>query len=232
MGYADTRAPIERVRQSFRGIKSMENRTNTTIGWVLLSGIVALGLASVSARYFMADKVERPEKMGYEIEGVVRSGSETAKEAPIETRLAAADLAKGEATFAKCKSCHTVNQGGAGGIGTNLWGVVGQAIASERGGFAFSDDLKKLGGKWDWTTLDHWLKNPRAMASGTKMSFTGLSDGADRANLIAYLNAQGSHLPLPKAAPAAPAADGKAGDDKAGEVVPAASAAAEVPAKQ
>jgi len=41
------------------------------------------------------------------------------------------------------------------------------------------------------------------------MSFAGLSKPEDRANLIAYLNSQGSNLPLP-AAHAAPAAEGAA----------------------
>jgi cytochrome c len=42
------------------------------------------------------------------------------------------------------------------------------------------------------------------MVSGTKMTFAGLEDGQERANLMAYMNAQGSNLPLPAApAPAA-----------------------------
>lgn len=193
----------------------MDDRFNTTAGWVLFSGIIALGLASISGRHFMADKNERPEKMGYEIAGVVHEGGgAVAAEEPIEARLAKADPAKGAASFAKCKSCHTDAQGGANGIGPNLYGVVGEAVAVGRNGFAFSDDLKKAGGKWDWATLDHWLKSPRSMAAGTKMTFAGLSDGQERANVIAYLNTDGSNLALPKAPAAAPA-DAKAGDAKA-----------------
>ncbi len=199
----------------------MDDRTNTTFGWVLFSGIVALGLASLSGRYFLADKEHRPEKMGYAIEGVVSSGGK-AKEEPIEARLAAADIAKGEAKFGSCKSCHTATAGGAAGIGPNLFGIVGKGVAG--GSFAYSEDLKKLGGKWDWATLDSWLKNPKAMVSGTKMSFAGFSDGADRANVIAYLNAQGSNLPMPAAPAAAPAEEVKEGAVKDG--APEASAAA------
>jgi len=190
----------------------MDDRTNTASGWVLFSGIIALGLTSISARYFMADKNERPEKLGYEIAGVVHSGGgEASKEEPIEARLAKADPAKGAASFAKCKSCHTDAQGGPNGIGPNLFGVVGEAVAAPRGGFAYSDDLKKVGGKWDWATLDHWLKSPKAMAAGTKMTFAGISDGQERANVIAYLNTLGSNLPMPAApAEAAAPADGAA----------------------
>jgi len=210
----------------------MDDRTNTAAGWVLFSGIIALGLSSISGRYFLADKNERPEKLGFEIAGVVHSGGgEAAKEESIEARLAKADPAKGAASFAKCKSCHTDAQGGPNGIGPNLFGVVGEAVASGRGGFAFSDDLKKAGGKWDWATLDHWLKSPKAMAAGTKMTFAGISDGQERANVIAYLNTLGTNLPMP----AAPAADAAAPADAAaaasGAPEAAASAAAE-PAKK
>ena len=32
-----------------------------------------------------------------------------------------------------------------------------------------------------------WLKDPRALVPGTKMSFPGIRDEADRRDLIAYL---------------------------------------------
>lgn len=182
----------------------MQDRNNTVAGWALFSGIIALGLGSLSAHYFLADKPERPEKMGYEIEGVVSSeGGGAVAEEGIEARLAKGDPAKGEAVFKKCQSCHTATQGGANGIGPNLFGTVGKAIGSHPG-FAFSDDLKAKGGNWDWANLDSWLKNPKGFAAGTKMTFAGLSDPMDRANIILYMNKQGSNLPLP-AVPAAPA---------------------------
>ena len=200
----------------------MADRFNTIAGWTLFSGVVALGLASVSGHYFKADKHHRPEQMGYAIEGVAsEEGGKT--EESIEALLAAADPAKGEAAFKQCQSCHTATQGGANGIGPNLYGVLGENVATGRGGFAFSDALKGKGGKWDFASLNEWLKNPKAFAAGTKMSFAGIGDAAERANLLVYLNSQGSNLPLP-AAPAAPAADAAAPKD--GAAAPAASGAA------
>ncbi|AIT80502.1 c-type cytochrome [Novosphingobium pentaromativorans] len=174
----------------------MDDRFNTIAGWTLFAGIVGLGLTTVSSHYFKADKPHRPETMGYAIEGVQEEG-EGAGEVPIATLLASADVAKGEATFAKCASCHTINAGGANGIGPNLHGVVGEAIGKGVGGFAFSDALKSVGGEWTFDKLNDWLKSPKAFAPGTKMTFAGLSKPEDRANLIAYLNTQGSNLPLP-----------------------------------
>lgn len=202
----------------------MDDRFNTTAGWVLFSGIVALGLASLSGRIFHADKAERPEKMGYEIAGVVHTGGKDGAAAaePFEALLAKADPAKGEASFKKCMSCHTINSGGANGIGPNLYGIVGDAKAEGRGGFAFSDALKSKGGKWDWASLNEWLTSPKAYAPGTKMSFAGLPDGQERANVLVYLNSQGTNMALPPvpaaaAAPAAGAAPLAAADPVKGE---------------
>jgi cytochrome c len=54
--------------------------------------------------------------------------------------------------------------------------------------------------------MDEWLAGPKRFAPGTKMSFAGLSDPQERANLIAFVNTKGSNLPIPAApAEAAPA---------------------------
>ena len=190
----------------------MSDRFNTIAGWVLGSGIVALGLTSLSGHYFRADKDQRPATMGYSIAGVVAEGAAGAAAIPIETLLAKADPAKGEQVFAKCAACHTVTQGGPNGVGPNLYGIVGDEIAKGRGGFAFSAGLSGKGGKWDFKRLDTWLTNPRAFADGTKMTFAGLDSGEDRANVIAYLNKQGSNLPMPVAPAAGAAPEAKAGD--------------------
>ena len=212
----------------------MDDRFNTIAGWALFSGIVGLGLASLSGKYFEADKAHRPHKMGYEIAGV-ESGGGGAKEVPLATLLAAADPAKGEAVFKKCTSCHTINSGGANGIGPNLFGIVGKGIGSHAAGFAYSDAVKSHGGNWDFDNLSAWLTSSKKFADGTKMTFAGLGNAEDRAALIVYLNAQGSNLPLPAApaaeeapaegdAAAAPAAEGAAAPAAEG-AAPAAEAA-------
>ena len=189
----------------------MDDRFNTIAGWTLFGGIVALGLTSVSRHYFEADKEHRPEKMGYAIEGVEVEGEAGPAAVPLPVLLAAATPAAGEALFAKCKACHTVDQGGANGIGPNLYGTVDEPIGKGKAGYAFSGDLSGHGGNWDFANLDAWLTSPKKFASGTKMSFAGLSKAEDRANIIVYMNSLGSNVPLP-AAEAAPAAETAAGD--------------------
>lgn len=194
----------------------MDDKFNTIAGWVLGAGIVMLGLNTISSHIFEANKNHRPEKMGFAIAGVEEEGAAGAPAVPLPVLLAKADPAKGEMVFKKCAACHTDTQGGANSIGPNLWGVVGDHIAEGRGGFAFSDALKKHGGNWSFDSLNEWLTNPRKFADGTKMTFAGLDSAEDRANVIVFLNTHGSNLPLP----APPAADAKTADAKAGGEAP------------
>lgn len=187
---------------------SESDQFNTIAGWTLAAGIVALGATIVTGQLFKHHPVEAG---GYAVEsadGAAEGGA--AKDPPIALLMQTADATKGADVFKKCASCHTINSGGANGIGPNLWGTMGEEIGKGKAGYAFSAALSGHGGKWDFDSMDAWLKSPKKFADGTKMSFAGLSKPEDRANLIAYLNAQGSNLPLP-AAPAAEAAPAEAG---------------------
>ena len=207
----------------------MEDRFNTIAGWALFSGIIALGLSSVSTHYFGADSPHRPHEMGYEIEGVEIEGS--GEEAvPLATLLAEADPARGKAVFAKCVSCHTIEAGGADGIGPNLHGVMGSPVAGHAAGFAYSRALKDVGGTWTWDQMDAWLKSPKAFASGSKMTFAGLGKPEDRAAILLYLNEAGSGLALPAPPPPSeePAAEEDSEADLEGEAAAEQDAAAQI----
>jgi cytochrome c len=181
----------------------MDDRFNTIAGWTLFAGIVALGSSIVAGEVY---KTERPEEMGFPIEGVVQEGEGGAEaEKPIAFYLATADAAAGEQVFKKCTACHNADQGGANALGPGLYGVMGNPVAAHPG-FAFTDALKSKGGSWDWDTMSAWLSNPKKFAPGTKMTFAGLSNPQDRANVMAFLNSRdASPLPVP-AAPAEAAA--------------------------
>ena len=187
----------------------MTDRFNTISGWVLFAGIVALGTSIVSGEVFNS---HRPHEMGYPIPGVDVDGGDGGKaEPPIAVFLASADVAKGEQAFKKCAACHNADPGGANALGPALYGVMGNPVAGHPG-FAFSPALKEKGGTWDWETMSAWLASPRSFAPGTKMTFAGLSDPQERANVMVFLNSRDSS-PLPL--PAAPAATGEPTDDAA-----------------
>jgi cytochrome c len=185
----------------------MNDRFSTIAGWALFAGIIGLGSSIVASEVFHA---ERPEEMGYPIEGVEIEGEGGEAAKPIAFYLASADPAQGEQVFKKCAACHNANPGGPNALGPALYGVMGNPVAGHPG-FAFSAALKEKGGSWDWDRMSEWLANPKKFATGTKMTFAGLSKPEDRANVMAFLNSRdASPLPVP-AAPAepAPAAAGK-----------------------
>jgi cytochrome c len=115
-------------------------------------------------------------------------GGKVAGPEPLAPLLASASADAGKDVAKKCAACHTFDKGGSNRIGPNLYGVFDEPIAGERGGFAFSDALKKKGGNWTVDALNEWLWKPQAFVKGTKMTFIGLPQAKDRADVIAYLN--------------------------------------------
>ncbi len=111
--------------------------------------------------------------------------------ATLPPAYAHADLRNGELHFALCRSCHVIVAGGPDMTGPNLHGVWGRR-AGLKPGYAYSSALKATGWTWDAPRLDHWLRDPRAAVPGTKMSFYGLHDDADRRDVIAYLRVTSS----------------------------------------
>jgi cytochrome c len=175
---------------------------NKILGALLGTCLIVLALNITASAIFSP---EQPAKPGYEIAVQEHptgapAGGAPAKEEPIEALLANASVQKGESAAKKCAACHTFNKGGPNRVGPNLWGVVGRSKASEAG-FDYSAGMKSKGGNWTIGDLNEFLTNPKGFVAGTKMSFAGLPRGAERADVIAYLNSlSDSPAPLPKAA--------------------------------
>ncbi len=106
--------------------------------------------------------------------------------AELGAAYASADLENGQTRFALCRSCHTIVKGGPNMTGPNLYGLFGRK-AGVAADFTYSDGLKAAAITWDAKTLDTWIKDPKAMIAGTKMTFPGIKDDKDRTDLIAYL---------------------------------------------
>ena len=99
------------------------------------------------------------------------------------------DAAKGERIFNKCKGCHAVGEDAKNKVGPILNGIV-DAPAAENPDYKYSDALLQLasdGLVWDEETLGAFLRDPKEVVPGTKMSFPGLRKDDEIANVIAYL---------------------------------------------
>ncbi|WP_209000755.1 c-type cytochrome [Labrenzia sp. DG1229] len=112
--------------------------------------------------------------------------------------------------FRKCKSCHQLGEGAKHRIGPHLNGIFGRRVGSHED-FRYSRALVRAGTgglEWHADTLDTFLEKPRAIASGTRMSFAGLKKTEDRLNLIAYLRIfSDDPANIPEADPTATATD-------------------------
>ncbi len=105
------------------------------------------------------------------------------------TALAEGDAAAGEKVFKKCKVCHSFDPGKKK-IGPHLMGVVGRKAGSVEG-YKYSKAMAAAEITWNEENLDKFLTKPKAFLKKTKMSFAGLKKEDQRADLIAYLKAQG-----------------------------------------
>lgn len=191
---------------------------NKIAAGVLTAGLVLWG-ANRLAEIFVSG--EAPEKPAIALASLPSAAPVAVASHVLESivpLIAGADVAKGEAFVQQqCSACHTVNQGGANGVGPNLYNVVGGPMF-EHAGFTFSAAAKsKAGGKWDYDTLNQWLASPDHFVPGTAMSYAGIKNTQTRADVVAYLRTlAASPLPLPTlaevkaataaAAPATPAA--------------------------
>ena len=98
------------------------------------------------------------------------------------------DAVKGEQTAKQCAACHNFTDT-ANKVGPSLLGILGRKPGAAEG-YTYSEPFKTYAASfaaWDDATLDAWLKDPKTVVKGNKMSFAGVKDDAVRADLIAFL---------------------------------------------
>jgi cytochrome c len=142
---------------------------------------------------FVAKKVVAPEMLAknvYVVEGVGETPAATTAApqgpAPLGPFLAKADIEAGQKTARVCGTCHSFGKGEPAKIGPNLFGIIG-AKHAHMDGFDYSDAMKAMPGTWSEDELNEFLYSPRTHVPGTKMTFAGIKNDQDRANVIAWL---------------------------------------------
>jgi cytochrome c len=95
------------------------------------------------------------------------------------------DPGRGEVRFQECAACHKLDAG-VNGVGPSLHGIF-ERKAGELSDFRYSPALKRSGIVWSPQTLEAYLTDPQALVPGNRMPYAGMTNPADRADLIAYL---------------------------------------------
>ncbi len=104
---------------------------------------------------------------------------------PPAVYLASADAANGEGVFKKCKACHSL-EAGQNGTGPTLADIYNKPAGTEAG-YSYSADMAASGLTWDADTLFAFISGPKDVVAKTKMSFAGIRNPQDTADLVAYL---------------------------------------------
>ena len=175
----------------------MSFEINKIIVAVLVTILVVFGIGKVSDLIFTTEK----NVVAYKVESSAESTAATTASAEssidMSAFLAMGDIATGEKVFKKCKSCHSIKQGGGNKIGPALWNVMFRKI----GGIAdykYSKALTSYGKEWSWEEMNGFLIKPSKWIPNNKMGFAGINSEKDRASVILYLNQNGENpRPLP-----------------------------------
>jgi cytochrome c len=101
---------------------------------------------------------------------------------------AAGDVRRGEQLYSRCAACHALAYDR---VGPRHCGLVGRRAGTIEG-FEYSAAMKNSGIVWNAKTLDRFIADPLKAVPGTTMTYAGIEDRLERADLIAYLASAGN----------------------------------------
>lgn len=87
----------------------------------------------------------------------------------------------------KCAMCHTSLPGAGHSAGPNLFGLMGRSIGTATG-FNYSEAMEQRKNEvWNLERLDKFVTQPQKFIPRTTMMFVGISDPAQRSQLLEFL---------------------------------------------
>jgi cytochrome c len=98
----------------------------------------------------------------------------------------AQDIAAGKNSFNKCIACHMIGEGAKAKVGPELNGLDGRKSGTAPD-YSYSDANKNSGITWSEAEFKDYIKDPKAKIPNTKMSFAGIKNEKEAADLWAYL---------------------------------------------
>ena len=98
----------------------------------------------------------------------------------------AENVAQGERVFRACAPCHSLepNRNMTGPSLAELWNRKAGTLPSFH---RYSPALKTSSVTWNDQTLDEWIKDAQHLVPGNTMTFQGLTNNQQRADLLAFL---------------------------------------------
>jgi cytochrome c len=106
------------------------------------------------------------------------------------------NVARGERVYRACVACHSLelNRNMTGPSLAEVWNRKSGSLASFP---RYSPALKSAGIIWTDETLDEWIKDPQHFIPGNTMTFPGIKDARQRADLLVFLKdaTQPGHAP-------------------------------------
>src|SRR5262249_17976228 len=93
---------------------------------------------------------------------------------------------RGQRVFGACAACHSL-QPEQNMTGPSLAGLWNRKAGSLTSFSRYSSALKSANIIWNDKTLDEWITDPQHLVPGNEMTFDGIRDARQRADLLAFL---------------------------------------------
>ena len=103
-----------------------------------------------------------------------------------QTLAADGNPRRGQRVFGACAACHSLqtDRNMTGPSFADLWSrKAGKLTSFSR----YSSALKSADFEWSDKTLDEWINDPQHLVPGNEMTFAGIKDAQQRADLLAFL---------------------------------------------